>query len=218
MPPLLITEVNVPKPLKVGQSFAVAIKYRRSGADVVRVERHVVNSSTPWAQVDAVQQLAAPDASGSVSYSFDAATKPMRSTVEFVLVDAQGVRSEAQRVALTVGTVEPTATGAGTIVAIREITTAGHPTGVGAAIGGVIGGLIGNTFGRGRGRVGTTVLGAAGGAYAGHEVEGRVRSESSWNVTVRFDDGSTRTFTQTTAPRGKQGDRVTVASLSSARF
>lgn len=218
VPPLVITEVNVPRPLKVGQTFAVAIKYRRSGADVVRVERHVVNSSTPWAQADAVQQLAAPDASGSVSYSFDAATKPMRSTVEFVLVDAQGVRSEPQRVALNVGTVEPTGTGPGTIVAIQEVKTAGQPTGLGAVLGGVLGGVIGNTFGNGRGRTATTVVGAAGGAYAGHEVEGRVRGASSWNVTVRFDDGSTRTFTQATAPRAHQGDRVTVASGTAVAF
>jgi outer membrane lipoprotein SlyB len=218
VPPLVITEVNVPKPLKIGQSFAVAIKYRRSGADVVRVERHVVNSSVPWAQADAVQQLAAPDASGSVSYSFDAATKAMHSTVEFVLVDAQGVRSEPQRVVLHVGTVEPTGTGPGTIVAIQEVKTAGQPTGVGAAIGGVIGGLIGNTFGHGRGRTATTVVGAAGGAYAGHEVEGRVRGTSTWHVTVRFDDGSTRSFTQTSAPQARRGDRVTVASGTAAVF
>ena len=218
VPPLVITEVNVPRPLKVGQNFAVAIKYQRSGADVVRVERHVVNSNTPWAQADAVQQLAAPDASGNVSYSFDAATKPMRSTVEFVLVDAQGVRSEPQRVALNVGTVEPTGTGPGTIVAIHEVKTAGQPTGVGAVIGGVVGAVIGNTFGGGRGRVGTTVVGAAGGAYAGHEVEKGVRGASTWNVTVRFEDGSTRTFTQTTAPRARQGDRVTVAAGTIAAF
>jgi outer membrane lipoprotein SlyB len=218
VPPLVITEVNVPRPIKVGENFAVAIKYRRSGADVVRIERHVVNSSVPWAQTDAVQQLAAPDATGSVSYSFDAATKALRSTVEFVLVDAQGVRSEPQRVALNVGTVEPTGTGPGTIVAVREVQTAGQPTGVGAVIGGVVGAVIGNTFGRGRGRVGTTVVGAAGGAYAGHEVEKGVRSGSTWNVTVRFDDGSTRTFTQATAPRARQGDRVTVVSGTPAVF
>jgi outer membrane lipoprotein SlyB len=218
VPPLVITEVVVPRPLRIGQNFGVAIKYRRSGADVVRIERHVVNSSAPWQQTDAVQQLAAPDASGSVSYSFEPATKALRSTVEFVLVDAQGVRSEPQRVALNVGTVEPTGTGPGTIVAIHEVKTEGQQTGVGAAIGGVIGGLIGNTFGHGRGRVGTTVIGAAGGAYAGHEVEGRVRTTSSWNVTVRFEDGSTRSFTQTTAPRARQGDRVTVASGSAAVF
>ena len=85
-------------------------------------------------------------------------------------------------------------------------------------IGGAIGGLIGNTFGRGRGRTATTVVGAAGGAYAGHEVEGRVRGTSSWNVTVRFDDGSTRTFAQSTAPRARQGDRVTVPSAGGAAF
>ncbi len=218
VPPLVITDVAVPRALKVGQDFAVAIKYRRSGADIVRIERHVVNSSVPWAQADTVQQLQAPDASGSVSYSFDASNRPLRSTVEFVLVDAQGVRSEPHRVALNVGTVEPTGTGPGTIVAIEELKTQGQATGLGAVIGGVIGGVIGNTFGSGRGRTATTVVGAGGGAFAGHEVEGRVRGTSSWKVTVRFDDGSMRTFTQVTAPRARQGDRVTVASGAATAF
>ena len=214
VPPLVITEVSVPRPIKVGQDFAVAIKYRRSGADIVRIERHVVTSSVPWAQADAVQQLAAPDASGNVSYSFDASSRPLRSTVEFVLVDAQGVRSDPHRVALNVGTVEPTGTGPGTIVSIQEQKTPGQATGLGAVVGGVIGGLVGNTFGSGRGRTATTVLGAGGGAYAGHKIEGNVRETSSWKVTVRFDDGSTRTFSQATAPKARQGDRVTVASAA----
>ncbi|MGZ5786877.1 MAG: glycine zipper 2TM domain-containing protein, partial [Ramlibacter sp.] len=37
----------------------------------------------------------------------------------------------------------------------------------GMAIGGVVGGVLGNQIGSGNGRAATTVLGAAGGAYAG---------------------------------------------------
>ena len=39
-----------------------------------------------------------------------------------------------------------------------------------------------------------TVLGAVGGGVAGHEVEKQVRSETHFNVKVRMDDGTTRTF------------------------
>jgi Glycine zipper 2TM domain len=212
VPPLVITDVSVPRPLLVGQNFAVTIKYQRSGADIVKVERHVVSSSVPWSQTDAVQPLTAADASGTVQYGFDAAQKPMRSTVEFVLVDAQGVRSDPKRVALNIGTVEPSGSGPGSVLSIQEIKTPGQATGLGAVIGGVIGGVLGNTLGHGRGRVATTVAGGAGGAFAGNQVESSVRSTSVWHVTVRLDDGAVRTFSYSTPPRWHIGDRVNVAN------
>jgi outer membrane lipoprotein SlyB len=212
VPPLVITDVSVPRPLLVGQNFAVTIKYQRSGADIVKVERHVVSSNVPWSQVDAVQPLTVADANGSVQYGFDAAPRPMRSTVEFVLVDAQGVRSDPKRVALNIGTTEPSGTGPGTVLSVQELKTPGQATGMGAVIGGVIGGILGNTLGHGRGRVATTVAGTAGGAYAGNQVEGGVRSTSVWRTTVRLDDGVVRTLTSPTTPRWRIGDRVNVTN------
>jgi outer membrane lipoprotein SlyB len=53
-----------------------------------------------------------------------------------------------------------------------------------------------------------TVLGAIGGGVAGHEVEKYARRERVYEVRVRMDDGSVRTFQQKTAPAA--GARVTV--------
>jgi len=85
----------------------------------------------------------------------------------------------------------------------------GEGSGVGAVAGGVVGGVIGNQFGHGTGRTAATVLGAAGGALAGHEVEKNVRTRTAYRVTVRMDDGSYRTFSQTAPAR--LGERVRVA-------
>ncbi|HMV22054.1 MAG: glycine zipper 2TM domain-containing protein [Betaproteobacteria bacterium] len=94
----------------------------------------------------------------------------------------------------------------GTVEAVREIETKGEGTGLGAIAGGVIGGLLGNQVGGGRGRSLATVAGAVGGAYAGHQVEKNVRGEKQLEVTVRFDDGSVRRYTQTGT--WHNGDRV----------
>lgn len=42
-----------------------------------------------------------------------------------------------------------------------------------------------------------TVLGAIGGGFACNEVEKRVRTETVYDITVRMDDGSTRSFRRT---------------------
>lgn len=96
----------------------------------------------------------------------------------------------------------------GTIQSVQEISNKGEGTGLGAIAGGVLGGLLGNQIGGGNGKTVMAVVGAAGGAFAGHEVEKRVRGETQYQITVRFDDGNTRTYTETTATQLQNGDRV----------
>lgn len=96
----------------------------------------------------------------------------------------------------------------GTIQSVQEISNKGEGTGLGAIAGGVLGGLLGSQIGGGNGKKAMAVVGAAGGAFAGHEVEKRVRGETQYQITVRFDDGSTRTYTETTATQLQSGDRV----------
>ncbi|MEJ2176080.1 MAG: glycine zipper 2TM domain-containing protein, partial [bacterium] len=59
----------------------------------------------------------------------------------------------------------------GTVSAIREVEKKGEGTGLGAVGGAVVGGVIGHQFGGGTGKKVLTVAGAAGGAYAGHQIE-----------------------------------------------
>ncbi len=96
----------------------------------------------------------------------------------------------------------------GVVESVNEVERAGDGTGLGAVGGAIAGGALGNTMGRGRGNLAMSVLGAVGGAIAGHQVEKKVRSAKSYEITVRFDDGSMRTISQATPPAWRAGDKV----------
>ena len=96
----------------------------------------------------------------------------------------------------------------GTIAAIREIDKPGKATGLGAVAGGVIGGVLGRSIGGRDHRTAGTVVGAAGGAVAGHMIEKKAREGKTFEIGVHFDDGTARTFHQDTHPSWKAGDRV----------
>jgi len=98
----------------------------------------------------------------------------------------------------------------GVIESVHETDTKGQGTGLGAVGGAVVGGLVGNQVGGGRGKDVMTVVGAVGGALAGNEVEKRVKSTKSYAITVRLDDGSSRTISEASAPTWHTGDRVRI--------
>jgi len=100
----------------------------------------------------------------------------------------------------------------GTVESIREIEKPGQAGGVGAVAGGVLGGLLGNQVGNGRGRDVMTVVGAVGGAVAGHQVEKNVKKARTYEILVRFEDGTTQTIAQETAPAWRTGDKVRVVN------
>ncbi|WP_247570059.1 glycine zipper 2TM domain-containing protein [Ralstonia pseudosolanacearum] len=106
---------------------------------------------------------------------------------------------------------------AGQVTAITPIATQqGNETGLGMIGGAVVGGLLGNQVGKGNGRTLATVAGAVGGGYAGHEAENYYHRDTSYNVSVRMDNGATRTFTYKAAPGFQVGDRVHVENGSLA--
>ena len=96
----------------------------------------------------------------------------------------------------------------GTIEAVRQVEVKGEGTGLGAVGGAVVGGLVGSNIGAGRGKDAMTVLGDVGGGLAGHQIEKNVRKKVHFDVVVRFDDGTSRTFSQEQAPAWRSGDRV----------
>ena len=100
----------------------------------------------------------------------------------------------------------------GIIESIREIETKGQGTGLGMAVGGVAGGLLGNQIGHGGGRTAATILGAAGGAYVGNEVERNTKRGSAYRITLRMEDGTYRTITQRSHPGYGLGERVKVVN------
>lgn len=98
----------------------------------------------------------------------------------------------------------------GSVESVTAVERPGKPSpiSVGSVAGGVIGAALGNQVGRGNGRTLATVLGAVGGGFAGHAIEGQVRKETVYQVGVRMEDGSRRTVESATAP--SVGSRVTV--------
>ncbi len=98
----------------------------------------------------------------------------------------------------------------GTVASIRMVELKGNATGLGAVAGGVTGAVVGNQMGRGNGNAIMTLLGAAGGAMAGNEIERNVKKHYRYHVTVRMDDGSFRTVSQASVPSVAVGERVRV--------
>jgi len=96
---------------------------------------------------------------------------------------------------------------------VQQDSTDGNRVGIGAIAGAVIGGVLGNQVGGGSGNTAATVLGAAGGAYAGHQIEKNNQSPQSVNAykfTIRLRDGAYQTITQTANADIRVGDRVQI--------
>ena len=100
----------------------------------------------------------------------------------------------------------------GVIETVRQIEHKGEGSGAGAAAGGVLGGILGHQVGNGRGRDIMTVVGAVGGALAGHQVEKNARKTVSYEVVVRFEDGTSQVLPNATLPPWHPGDRVKVVN------
>ena len=98
----------------------------------------------------------------------------------------------------------------GTVTDVKTVKKEGEGSGVGAVIGGVAGGVLGHQIGSGRGNTVATVAGAGAGAYAGHQVEKNQKSTTTYNVTVKLEDGKTRTFSYAQPTSYKVGDRIKV--------
>ncbi|MBW8899783.1 MAG: glycine zipper 2TM domain-containing protein [Massilia sp.] len=98
----------------------------------------------------------------------------------------------------------------GNVESIRQIKTRSQGSGVGAAGGAILGGLLGNQVGSGHGRQLATVAGAVGGAVVGNQVEGNMKADISYEIRVRLDDGTLRTFHQHSVPPWHTGDRVRI--------
>lgn len=99
----------------------------------------------------------------------------------------------------------------GEVESIEPIRTRPQGSGAGAVIGGVLGAVVGNQFGAGNGKAAMTGLGAIGGAVAGNNVE-RNRNEgiSGYRVSVRLDNGQSRTYEEPSLDGLRVGDRVRI--------
>jgi outer membrane lipoprotein SlyB len=130
----------------------------------------------------------------------------MKRSVTFAF--AASVAAFSVVVASPVALAQATCADCGRVQSIRYVEQKGQGTGLGAISGAVVGGVIGHQIGSGRGNTVATVAGAAGGAYVGNEVEKNRRTSSQWEVTLKLDSGTTRTFVYSSKPAVNEGDRV----------
>lgn len=98
----------------------------------------------------------------------------------------------------------------GVVEKVQAVEQAGEGSGLGAVGGAVLGGVLGHQVGEGQGKQLARIGGAILGGIAGHQAEKQIRKTSHYELTVRMDDGSRRTVTQSTAPTWQTGDRVRV--------
>lgn len=98
----------------------------------------------------------------------------------------------------------------GVVESIRAVESKGQGSGLGAVAGGVVGGILGNQVGGGSGRTAMTLAGAGAGAYAGHEIEKGMNKSVSYQVRVRMNDGTYRTFYERSQPALAVGQKVRV--------
>ncbi len=100
----------------------------------------------------------------------------------------------------------------GVVESVDAVQSKGSGSGLGAVGGAVVGAIVGNQVGGGHGKDAMTVIGAVGGGLAGNEVEKRVKSTTSYTVTVRFEDGTSRVFSEAAASGWHVGDKVRVVN------
>ena len=98
----------------------------------------------------------------------------------------------------------------GTVEAINVIEVKGEGSYLGKIAGGVAGALLGSQVGQGRGTTVAEVAGAAGGVYAGNEIEKRMKTASHYEVVVRLENGGSHTFAYAAQPGFAVGTHVRV--------
>ena len=97
----------------------------------------------------------------------------------------------------------------------------GSGIGIGTIAGAIVGGIVGNQVGSGRGNTAATVVGAAGGAYVGHEIDKRQQQPQTadlYRVNVRMENGSYQTLTQNSVADLRVGDRVQIYNGVARRY
>jgi outer membrane lipoprotein SlyB len=103
---------------------------------------------------------------------------------------------------------QPACADCGKVISVRQIEKEGEGSPVGLVAGGVAGALLGNQVGGGTGRTLATVAGAAGGAYAGREIEKKIKTHTVWAVTVDFPQGGNAVYEFQSDPGFRVGETV----------
>jgi outer membrane lipoprotein SlyB len=105
----------------------------------------------------------------------------------------------------------------GVVEAVNVIEVKGDGSYLGMIAGGLAGALLGHQIGGGSGKQIATVAGAAGGAFAGNEVEKRMKTAKHYEVITRLESGGIQAIPFETDPGFKVGDKVKVENNTLVR-
>lgn len=106
----------------------------------------------------------------------------------------------------------------GVVTDVKVVEVKGQGSGIGAVAGGVVGAVVGHEVVDGRNQGLATVAGGVAGAVAGHEIEKYNKTKKTHNVSVKMEDGSTKTIAYAEPTAWKPGDRVKVAGTRLERI
>lgn len=155
-----------------------------------------------------------PDSAGRMQCKRDAKTE-----YDHALADAKARQDSTGKVA-PAQTFKPKALCAdcGKVSSVQLLERAGEGSAVGLIAGGAAGALLGRQVGGGLGKDLATLAGAAGGAYAGKQLEQRMKTQQVWDVKVTYPGGETRHYEFAQDPGFQVGDVVRKSEQSIVRY
>jgi outer membrane lipoprotein SlyB len=109
-------------------------------------------------------------------------------------------------------------TNCGVVEAVNLVEVKGDGSYIGMIAGGVAGALLGSQVGHGTTTTVAEVAGAAGGAWAGNEVEKRIKTTKHFEVVVRLDNGGSQVISYPAQPGFAVGTRVRVENGALVRI
>ena len=155
-----------------------------------------------------------PDSAGRMQCKRDA-----KAEYEQALADAKWRQDSAGKVA-PAQTFKPKALCAdcGKVSSVQLLERAGEGSAVGMIAGGAAGALLGRQVGAGLGKDLATLAGAAGGAYAGKQLEQRMKTQKVWDVTVTYPGGDSLHYEFAQDPGFQVGDVVRKSEQTIVRY
>ncbi len=152
------------------------------------------------------------DAAKEVPSEKPAAAAPVKPTHVAQAKHSQPVRTHTRAPEQMIAAAPRICEDCGRIEEVNAIKQQPKGSGVGAVAGVLLGGALGNQVGSGNGRKLATVAGAVGGGFAGNAVEKNMHTTTTYEVRVRMDDGSMRSFSYATPPAFGPGAPVRVVN------
>jgi outer membrane lipoprotein SlyB len=103
---------------------------------------------------------------------------------------------------------------------VQQNAAPANGIGAGTIAGALVGGILGHQVGGGTGNTAATVLGAAGGAYVGNQMEKNQGAQqvNAYKLNIRLNNGTYQAITQSSADDIRVGDRVQIDNGVARRY